>query len=124
MKTVFHALEALLKNVMSYLIHRFYIKKRSLNHYSKTFVLLGTLEEWRPLTRILAETLRELQSGRKEVYVPRLLLSRLTQRMPQFAGGDQHDAHELLRHLLEAVREEDLRRYQTVILEKLGKMFT
>lgn len=40
--------------------------------------------------------------------------------MPQFGGGHQQDAHELLRHLLEAVREEDLRRYQTVILDKLG----
>lgn len=80
----------------------------------------GTLEEWRPLTKILAETLAELQSGRSEVYVPRILLSRLTTRMPQFGGGDQHDAHELLRHLLEAVREEDLRRYQAVILEKFG----
>lgn len=49
-----------------------------------------------------------------------MLLSRLTQRMPQFGGGHQHDAHELLRHLLEAVREEDLRRYQSVILDKLG----
>lgn len=40
--------------------------------------------------------------------------------MPQFGGGHQQDAHELLRHLLEAVREEDLRRYQVVILDKLG----
>lgn len=78
------------------------------------------MEEWRQLTRVLAETLRELRSGRREVYNPRMLLSRLTQRMPQFGGGDQHDAHELLRHLLEAVREEDLRRYQVVILDKLG----
>lgn len=40
--------------------------------------------------------------------------------MPQFGGGHQQDSHELLRHLLEAVREEDLRRYQIVILDKLG----
>lgn len=79
------------------------------------------MEGWRPLTEILATTLSELQSGRAEVYNPRMLLSRLTQRMPQFGGGDQHDSHELLRHLLEAVREEDLRRYQSVILEKMGK---
>lgn len=79
------------------------------------------MEEWRPLTKILAETLKELQSERHEVYTPRLLLSKLTQRLPQFGGGDQHDSHELLRHLLEAVREEDLRRYQVVILDKLGK---
>lgn len=82
--------------------------------------LEGTLEKWKPLTATLAETLRELQSGRQEVYVPRMLLSRLTTKMPQFGGGDQHDSHELLRHLLEAVREEDLRRYKAVILQKLG----
>lgn len=41
--------------------------------------------------------------------------------MPQFGGGDQHDSHELLRHLLEAVREEDQRRFKAVILEKLGE---
>lgn len=80
----------------------------------------GTLEKWRPLTMTLADTLRELQSGRQEVFLPRPLLSRLTSKMPQFGGGDQHDSHELLRHLLEAVREEDLRRYKIVILQKLG----
>lgn len=31
--------------------------------------LEGTLDEWRPLTRVLAETLTELQSGRMEVSV-------------------------------------------------------
>lgn len=65
--------------------------------------------------------MRVLQSGKFPVYSPSELLKKLVQRMPQFGGGDQHDAHELLRHLLEAVREEDLRRYQTVILEKLGR---
>ncbi|KAJ8916835.1 hypothetical protein NQ315_005842 [Exocentrus adspersus] len=80
----------------------------------------GVLEKWKPLTATLAQTLTELQSGRAEVYNPRMLHSRLVNKMPQFGGGDQHDAHELLRHLLEAVREEDLRRYKAVILEKLG----
>lgn len=82
--------------------------------------LEGTLDKWFPLNSTLAETLRELSSGRQECYVPRTLLSRLTTRMPQFGGGDQHDSHELLRNLLEAVREEDLKRYKSVILEKLG----
>lgn len=68
--------------------------------------LEGDTETWRQLTQTLTETLHELQSGRSEVYNPRHLFSRLTGRMPQFGGGDQHDAHELLRHLLEAVREE------------------
>lgn len=79
----------------------------------------GYLGEWGILTRFLAQTLQELQNGRPEVIDPCMLFSKLTHRMPQFAGGHQHDSHELLRHLLEAVREEDLRRYQTVILEKM-----
>lgn len=44
----------------------------------------------------------------------------MTSKWPQFGGGDQHDSHELLRHLLESVRSEDLRRYQSVILNYLG----
>lgn len=40
---------------------------------------------------------------------PKWLLNALTKRCPQFEGGDQHDAHELLRHLLDSVHSEDLR---------------
>lgn len=82
--------------------------------------LEGNLIEWGSLTQVLCNTLKELTSGRMDVHNPRPLLSQLTLRQPQFGGGDQHDSHELLRHLLEAVKSEDLRRYQTVILEKLG----
>ncbi|KAF5291423.1 hypothetical protein FQR65_LT01734 [Abscondita terminalis] len=80
----------------------------------------GVLDEWGPLTQALAHTLKELQDGQDRVINPSMLFSKLTHRMPQFSGGHQHDSHELLRHLLEAVREEDLRRYQAVILEKMG----
>nr|XP_012543958.2 ubiquitin carboxyl-terminal hydrolase 16 isoform X1 [Bombyx mori]XP_037874518.1 ubiquitin carboxyl-terminal hydrolase 16 isoform X1 [Bombyx mori] len=82
--------------------------------------IAGQLGEWGTLTRTLAETLEELQGGEGGVYTPRKLLSALVNKLPQFGGGDQHDAHELLRHLLEAVRSEDLRRYQSVILSSLG----
>ncbi|KAG6462873.1 hypothetical protein O3G_MSEX013510 [Manduca sexta] len=82
--------------------------------------ITGQLGEWGTLTRTLAETLEELQAGEGGVYTPRKLLSSLVNKLPQFGGGDQHDAHELLRHLLEAVRSEDLRRYQSVILNSLG----
>ncbi|XP_045500336.1 ubiquitin carboxyl-terminal hydrolase 16 isoform X1 [Colias croceus] len=82
--------------------------------------ITGQLGEWGPLTRTLAETLAELQTGEGGVYTPRKLLSALVNKLPQFGGGDQHDSHELLRHLLEAVRSEDLRRYQSVILSSLG----
>lgn len=81
----------------------------------------GELSEWGMLTRTLAETLEELQSaGKCDVYSPRKLLSALVSKLPQFGGGDQHDSHELLRHLLEGVRSEDLRRYHSVILDNLG----
>lgn len=79
--------------------------------------LEGTLNNWGTLTEVLCNTLKELNSSRTDVHTPRALLSQLVLRQPQFGGGDQHDSHELLRHLLEAVRSEDLRRYQTVILE-------
>ncbi|CAG9774052.1 unnamed protein product [Ceutorhynchus assimilis] len=82
--------------------------------------LEGEAEKWRPLAQTLAETLHELQSDRAGVYNPRNLLDKLCGRMPQFAGGDQHDSHELLRHLLEAVREEDQKRFKLVILKQLG----
>lgn len=80
----------------------------------------GTLKEWRPLTEAFAETLSELQSGASGVFSPSKLLKLLTSKWPQFAGADQHDSHELLRHLLEGVRNEDMRRYQEVILIKTG----
>ncbi|CAH2043184.1 unnamed protein product, partial [Iphiclides podalirius] len=82
--------------------------------------ITGQLGEWGTLTRTLSETLAELQAGEGGVYTPRKLLLALVNKLPQFGGGDQHDAHELLRHLLEAVRSEDLRRYQSVILSSLG----
>lgn len=80
----------------------------------------GELKEWGSFTRVLAETIEEMQTKSGGVTTPRELLRQFTSKWPQFAGGDQHDAHEALRHLLESVRTEDLRRFQAVILEELG----
>lgn len=63
----------------------------------------GNLKSWGPLTAALAEALEELQKS-GGVYNPRKLFSNLTNIWPQFDGGDQHDSHELLRHLLESVK--------------------
>lgn len=79
----------------------------------------GTLKVGGPLTQELMNTMEQLQSG-GGVYNPRALLTHLRRKWPQFEGCDQHDSHELLRHLLESVRAEDLRRYQTFILNELG----
>ncbi|KAG5681531.1 hypothetical protein PVAND_010955 [Polypedilum vanderplanki] len=79
----------------------------------------GELTEAGVFTKTLHNTLDQLQrSG--GVFTPRELLSQFTSKWPQFAGGDQHDSHEALRHLLESVRTEDLRRFQSVILRELG----
>lgn len=80
----------------------------------------GELKEWGAFTQVLAEALEELQTKSGGVYTPRMLLKQFTSKWPQFAGGDQHDSHEALRHLLESVRSEDLRRFQLVILNDLG----
>ncbi|XP_050099754.1 ubiquitin carboxyl-terminal hydrolase 45 [Anopheles aquasalis] len=80
----------------------------------------GELDTWRSLTDALASLLTEMTSGADGVLTPKRLLHELTSKWPQFDGGDQHDSHELLRHLLESVRTDDLRRYQVLILQSLG----
>uniref|UniRef100_A0A182PX02 Ubiquitin carboxyl-terminal hydrolase n=1 Tax=Anopheles epiroticus TaxID=199890 RepID=A0A182PX02_9DIPT len=80
----------------------------------------GELDNWRSLTEALAELLNELTADAPVPLSPNRLLQELTSKWPQFDGGDQHDSHELLRHLLESVRTDDLRRYQSLILQKLG----
>ncbi|XP_062539527.1 ubiquitin carboxyl-terminal hydrolase 16/45 [Armigeres subalbatus] len=79
----------------------------------------GTLKPWGSVTEALAETITDLQAG-GGVFSPSKLRQQLINKWPQFAGAEQHDSHELLRHLLESVRNEDLRRYQLVILISLG----
>uniref|UniRef100_A0A182W615 Ubiquitin carboxyl-terminal hydrolase n=1 Tax=Anopheles minimus TaxID=112268 RepID=A0A182W615_9DIPT len=80
----------------------------------------GVLTNWRSLTEALTELLSELTANAEETLTPNRLLQELTSKWPQFDGGDQHDSHELLRHLLESVRTDDLRRYQSLILQRLG----
>ncbi|XP_053678305.1 ubiquitin carboxyl-terminal hydrolase 45 [Anopheles nili] len=80
----------------------------------------GVLDGWRSLTEALAELLTDLSANAHGVLSPNRLLQELTSKWPQFDGGDQHDSHELLRHLLESVRTDDLRRYQSFILYRLG----
>ncbi|XP_033211505.1 ubiquitin carboxyl-terminal hydrolase 45 isoform X2 [Belonocnema kinseyi] len=76
-------------------------------------------------TQTLRKTLTEMQSSNgQQTYSPRELLSSFRKKTMQCMDGGQHDSHELLRHLLEIVRNEDLRRYQIVILRELeiGKL--
>lgn len=79
----------------------------------------GELGDIGTFTRSLYNTLEQMQKS-GGVFTPRELLTQFVSKWPQFGGGDQHDSHEALRHLLESVRTEDLRRFQSVILRDLG----
>ncbi|XP_012144488.1 ubiquitin specific protease 16/45 isoform X2 [Megachile rotundata] len=83
----------------------------------------GTLEGWQncSFTSILCKTLTEMQnSDGRQAYRPSELLNSFKKKTMQCMDGGQHDSHELLRHLLEIVRNEDLRRYQSIILKEVG----
>ncbi|XP_076171814.1 ubiquitin specific protease 16/45 isoform X3 [Ptiloglossa arizonensis] len=81
----------------------------------------GTLEGWGNFTSVLYKTLVEMQnSNGHQPYRPLELLNSFKKKTMQCMDGGQHDSHELLRHLLELVRNEDLRRYQSIILKEVG----
>lgn len=88
-------------------------------HLKSDRTLSGTLEKWDALCESLCETLCEVKAG-GSTYVPQKLLTLLRKRVPQFRGSDQHDSHELLRHLLDSVRGQDLKRYRRLMLNELG----
>ena len=81
----------------------------------------GTLEGWGNFTSVLHKTLVEmLNSDGRQAYHPSELLNSFKKKTMQCMDGGQHDSHELLRHLLELVRYEDLRRFQSIILKQVG----
>lgn len=69
----------------------------------------GTLDKECSLTQVLQKTLTDMQNSNGETYKPSELLNSLRKKNTQCMDGGQHDSHELLRHLLEQVRSEDLR---------------
>ncbi|KAL1435991.1 hypothetical protein MTO96_010750 [Rhipicephalus appendiculatus] len=70
-----------------------------------------------PLTSALALFLQELRMGSPH---PRALFSKVCQVAPHFRGHQQHDSHELLRHLLEGVRAEEVKRQKQAVLQAFG----
>ena len=51
---------------------------------------------------------------------PGHLFGQVCQRSPQFRGFQQQDAHELLRHLMESLRNEEVKRQKSAILKQFG----
>ncbi|KAK3907314.1 Ubiquitin carboxyl-terminal hydrolase 16 [Frankliniella fusca] len=82
----------------------------------------GQLGDSGPLTCALLSTLLDLRSPdlHADTIRPQKLLKQVQDSFSQFRGNEQHDAHELLRHLLEGVRSDDLKRFQRVILKQHG----
>jgi len=67
------------------------------------------LDKWGKVTEALAITLRQLTQNSGNPYNPIALLNHLREKFRQFKGYNQHDAHELLRQLLDSVKMEDTR---------------
>ena len=51
---------------------------------------------------------------------PGHLFGQVCRRSPQFRGFQQQDAHELLRHLMDSLRTEEVKRQKTAILKQFG----
>ncbi|KAK0181690.1 hypothetical protein PV327_003955 [Microctonus hyperodae] len=87
--------------------------------------IAGSLEGWGTFTSILCKTLIEMQNSTdNKSHRPLELLSSFKKKTSQCMDGGQHDSHELLRHLLELVREEDLRGFRSIILKETGLKHT
>ena len=92
--------------------------------YSKnvTFVNQGNTKELAvpeegTITDSLCDFLKQIHTaGTTATVSPSHLLRTIALKVPQFAGYDQQDAHELLRALMEQVRLEDLRQHQRQIM--------
>ncbi|XP_050425471.1 ubiquitin carboxyl-terminal hydrolase 16 isoform X2 [Adelges cooleyi] len=78
------------------------------------------LEKWSGLTENLFTTLEEITNERESTFNPSALLDSLRKKCKMFIGYSQHDSHELLRHLLDSVRDDDLKRYQRSIIHHSG----
>ena len=79
----------------------------------------------KPLTLTLASFLKDMHcpamvagnSKRKQASItPSSLFNQISKRSPQFRGFQQQDAHELLRHLLDGVRTEEITRRRHAIM--------
>jgi ubiquitin carboxyl-terminal hydrolase 16/45 len=68
-----------------------------------------------PLTRTLHDLIKSMYSSSSTVN-PSAFHSAFCRKIPHFKGFQQHDSHELLRNLLDAVKSEELKRRQAAIL--------
>uniref|UniRef100_UPI00358FAB45 ubiquitin carboxyl-terminal hydrolase 16-like n=1 Tax=Myxine glutinosa TaxID=7769 RepID=UPI00358FAB45 len=77
-----------------------------------------------PLASSLLQVLEAMGIAGRGPVVPRGLFGKVCQRAPRFKGFQQQDSQELLRYLLDGVRDEEIKRIKTGILEAFEKPST
>ncbi|XP_043501548.1 ubiquitin carboxyl-terminal hydrolase 16 isoform X1 [Polistes fuscatus] len=79
------------------------------------------LERVGQFTSVLYKLLKDMQNCKiQQSFSPTELINVLKKKSMQCMDGGQHDVHEFLRHLLDVVRNEDLKRYQAIIIKELN----
>lgn len=74
-----------------------------------------------PVAHNLLTFLRQMKASSPEKIVSNsALLSEISRKSSQFGGYEQQDSHELLRQLLDAVRQEEIKRQKKAILKAFG----
>lgn len=74
-----------------------------------------------PITLALTAFFKDMNSmGKTGVMNSGHLFGQVCRRSPQFRGFHQQDAHELLRHLMDGLRTEEVKRQKTAILKHFG----
>ena len=80
-----------------------------------------SLEEAGNMTLAFASFLSDMANATAKGAVnPSQLFGQISTRSPQFRGFQQQDAHELLRHLIEGLRMEEVKRQRKAILKFFG----
>jgi len=76
------------------------------------------LSEGGPMITSLAAFLKDMHSGGKSLVInPGHLFGQVVKQSPKFRGMQQQDSHELLRYLMDGIRNEESKRQKSAILK-------
>merc|ERR1712096_49097 len=79
------------------------------------------LAEGGPMITSLAAFFKDMHSGGKSMVIsPGHLFGQVVKQSPKFRGMQQQDSHELLRYLMDGLRNEEAKRQKTAILKYFG----
>jgi len=79
------------------------------------------LAEGGPMVTSLAAFFKEMgMQGKAGVFSPSQLFAQVVKQAPKFRGLQQQDSHELLRYLMDGLRNEEQRRQKSAILKHFG----